>query len=223
MINKLVLFIGLSLLLSACATTSDNPTTRIEQTLPSGDVITAVVSSKDFADAQKVASAELSRTECYKAMSAPLSSEVAQVAREVRLAAGKGLDCGNSYNDALIAKEVQKTERTKTRWGTGKSIITGSILGGVAYKGIDTLGDVVKAGIENAGSTNTVNVDNESTYQGAQGESATYTEQVAVSEETEEPEIEVTDEESCLAAGGEPVFDENGQYERCSDGEGGDL
>ena len=117
----------------------------------SGDVISVVLTGKEFVEHQNVENAELSRVACFESRKPTTGlSDSAQDLEQMRLALTSA-DCGMGYNDTLIAKEEGKTNRTKARW---------SATGGVIQKGLGTIGivagvnaiaDVIETGFEAAG------------------------------------------------------------------------
>jgi len=198
------------------------------------DTVSVVLTPKSFVAYKNIENAEAAREECFKANGAMPTDRTAQALREMRLATAGAADCGAGYNDAIIAKAEEKTKRTQTRWGTTKSVITTGIIGTVADRGISTIAGAVKSGFDNAG--NKVEVDNGSTYNGAQGNS-TYNEDnsgikvepieadtLTIGQPVVEEEEPVEEEAVCelreLFPGEEPV-DLNGDGLVCSDGEGG--
>ena len=156
-----------------------------------------VMSGKTYAELTiqraSVQSSENSRQECFKTNGLIPSDPVAQVAREVRLAAGKGIDCGTSGNDVEIAKSNDKVRIKESNNGLISDVVAGVgrvVLGKSAIDGAVSLGS---AFIKGAGDTTTLNADNESsiaftqkgteintdngsTLNGAIGEGNTYTE-----------------------------------------------
>jgi len=213
--------------------------TTIQQTV-NGQALTVVLTGEEFVKVENVRSIEQTRTTCYENMAAPTPEGMdshAQVAREFRLMAQE-VNCGSGYADALIAVEARKSSQTKARWGVFKAIGTAAITGTV----VDRLGGSIidggvklgAAALSGAGSNTTINASDGSTITGALGEGNTYatTEQVSgiltnpanVDDISlgADPVVPVTDEATCLAAGGDPVI-VDGVYIRCSDGSGGSL
>ena len=214
------------------------------QTKLGGEYITNVLS---------VQATEVSRTKCFEANAAIPTDAIAQVAREVRLAAGKGIDCGASGNDVLIAEADSKVKIKQANNSLIGTLAKSFVGGVVGYKSVDALANLGTALINrktgdnvvlqgggdytNSSSKNEVTVDRKSTYQGAQGQEASYTQTTqeglivdpitvnpveltdgAEDEETtEEPEAELTLGQQCTACGGDFVEAE----QRCSNGEGG--
>lgn len=218
--------------LSACA--GKRSAIETVNSVKSGnDTVSVVLTPESFVEYKNIESAESARAKCFESNGAMPTDPTAQALREMRLATGGNADCGAGFNDAIIAKAQEKTKRTQTRWGTAKSVVTGAIVGTVVDRGLGSLTGVLTSGLENAG--NKVEVDNGSTYNGAQGNS-TYTEDnsgikvnpidaATVSLGTEVPEEESEVGEAVCeireVLPGEEELDANGDGLVCSDGQGG--
>ena len=203
-----------------------------------GDTVSVVLNSEDFVELKTNITAENTRKECFKTNQAMPTDPTAQALREMRLATGK-VDCGAGTNDAKIAKiegEVRKKEANNALiGGVLNAAIGGATKVGTIREGAKLVGKVFDKSLDRAG--NQVTVDNGSSYQGAQGDGASYTEQISGirtepapvepivfgGRDEEEDDVEITNAEQCLEEGGTPVFDAGGNYLRCSDDEGGNL
>lgn len=95
-----------ALLVTAC---SSNPKTQITQRLITGNVVTAVMSSKDMSKVLLNQQAESSRAKCFEAQGEQPTDGTAQALQIMARALGKGIDCGAGYNDVLVNRDVQKT------------------------------------------------------------------------------------------------------------------
>jgi len=194
-----LLIIPSLLLLTACSTEIgpqkavseyDSQGNLIRETSP---VIRGNVWAANSLARRSVEVTENSRGECFRVNGLIPSDPMAQVAREVRLAAGKGIDCGTSGNDVEIAKSNDKVRIKESNNGLISDVVAGVgrvVLGKSAIDGAVSLGS---AFIKGAGDTTTLNADNESsiaftqkgteintdngsTLNGAIGEGNTFTE-----------------------------------------------
>ena len=140
---------------------------------------TQSIDSKEYAVMNSVQAAESARAECYRsgAINPALDSH-AQVAAIVAQAAGKGVDCGKGYNDALIAQEHRKAAQTETRWGfAGTALKTaGAIF--VGAKVVDGVTDLGIAALGAAGNNINASEGSEIILNGSIGEGNTYSEEI---------------------------------------------
>lgn len=193
-------------------------------------VVDQVVSAKEYERLQSVRAAETSNQAFYAAQGKMYEnvSDGRDVALIQAIQALSGAKNPTNYNDTLIAESQASVEKTKAYTGIVGSAFR-TVLG---YQGIKSIADLGEAALNRAG--NSTIVDNGSTYQGAQGEGASYTEQISgiqvqpvetdrVTLGSDPEEEEITNAEECIAAGGDPVFGDDGEFERCSDGSGGTL
>lgn len=240
---KLLILISVALSLSACESLKKKEGSSVSNEITQivdGATITGVVTSADFKEIIISNKSEDSRAVCFRNNNSSDLNSHAQIVREMAIFMGKGVDCGAGYHDVAVAEQDRKARQTEARFGSLDNAVNKITGNGLIGYGIGKAADVADSMFKNAGgntTTNTTNVDNGSSYQGAQGENASYTETGSTFDGVEsvdidngddpdlvgeEDPIEVTDEASCLLAGGTPVF-VDGEYDRCSDGEGGDL
>ncbi len=208
-----------------------DPVTQITVETNSGNDVLVELSGSQFLDLQKSVDDRQARETCYQNLNTAGMDSHAQVLREVGNLLGKGIDCGPNNADVAIARENRKLGQTQARWA-GFGDVTKTLVGGATKITLaDKIGDAVIAGVSKP--SNQTTVSDNSTYQGAQGNGASYNEtrtEVADSdiEEGEEP---ISDFDACIAAGGDPVNTDgnvmvsadDGVFDRCSDGAGGTL
>jgi len=172
--KQVIIALSILALLSGCASglfgggKSESKTTRNTVEVD-GDILSVVVDSDDFVDMKKTLATESAREECFKANGTKDGSDIVAVASIVARAAGKGIDCGTSHNDTIIAGINAKVEKHRI-WGGVVSGVTGNIpLAGAAY----VLGKALDK------DTTEINVDGGSTVSGAIGQGNVATEQVS--------------------------------------------
>lgn len=170
-----LLLIALVIFVAGCATKTQQVSTQYDS---QGRVISTTqnIDSKDYAEMVAVQSAESARAECYKsgAISPALDSH-AQVAAIVAQAAGKGVNCGNGYNDTLIAKEQRKADQTATRWGFAGTALKTAAAVVIGDKVVDSVTTLGAAALGAAGNKITASDGSEINVNGNVGEGNTFT------------------------------------------------
>ena len=138
-----------------------------------------IMSSEDYKE-MKQTEAEAKAAEAYYNSQAKRYEHVTDPTAQLGMRAIDALDDKNqaptNSNDVKIVQAQEKTKRTDIRWTNGRQIFTGGILGGVAAKGIDTLGELGSKALDKDSTVVNNTATDGSSIKGAIGTGNTYTE-----------------------------------------------